>query len=111
MFKKTLVISFCFSLSACADSPLNAVRGIFGYIPPPPETTISEELQLEYDRCLKLNKEKNCAQAAYDVVRTVKGLEPRKVPKGVVIILEGDGGHASEQEKSQQESQENDDKK
>lgn len=83
-------------LASCADStPLEVTRGLLGYIPPPEETTVGEELQLEYDRCMKIGAKKNCAQAAYDVVRVVKGLEPRPVPKGIVIILEGDGGHLS----------------
>jgi hypothetical protein len=80
----TLII-IVFLLSSCGF-----VRHIFGYIPPPEETTVSEELQLEFDRCEKINKNRNCAQIAFDTVRKVKGLEPRKVPEGVVIILEGD---------------------
>ena len=77
-------------LSACADSnPLKIIQGILGYIPPPEETSIAEELRSEFIRCEKIDPNRNCAQIAYDMVRTVKGLEPRKVPKGVVIILEG----------------------
>ena len=104
--KQLSVVGFSLAISACADtSPIQVMQGLFGYTPPPEETTISEELTLEYDRCMKIGKEKNCAQAAYDVVRTVKGLEPRAVPKGVVIILEGDGGHLSSEEESQQDKQ------
>jgi len=77
------------SLTGCNSTPFKALQGLFGYIPPPEETTIAEELQLEFVRCEKINKDRNCAQIAYDMVRTVKGLEPRKVPKGVVIILQG----------------------
>jgi len=94
MLKNITVLLVCLSLASCADSsPLEVARGLLGYIPPPEETTISEELQLEYERCKKIGEEDNCAQAAYDVVRVVKGLEPRPVPKGIVIILEGDGGY------------------
>ncbi len=83
---KTLtVIVLVVLLSSCG-----VVRHLFGYIPPPEETTVSEELRLEFERCEKINKDRNCAQIAFDTVRKVKGLEPRKVPKGVVIILEGD---------------------
>lgn len=107
MFKRIIIVCFGFMLSACADtSPLQVMQGLLGYTPPPEQTTISEELQLEYDRCLKIDAERNCAQAAYDVVRRVKGLEPRTVPKGVVIILEGDGGHGTDEEKQQQSSTE-----
>ena len=99
MQKMALIMTCVCFLNACANSsPLDVARGLLGYTPPPEETTVNEELQLEYDRCMKIGGEKNCAQAAYDVVRKVKGLEPRKVPKGVVIILEGDGGHGSSNE-------------
>lgn len=87
-----LVTLLTFLLTSCADSstPLKVMQGLFGYIPPPIETSIGEELLLEFKRCEKVDPNRNCAQLAYDMVRTVKGLEPRKVPKGVVIILEGD---------------------
>jgi len=87
-FSVLLLVLF---LSACADTtPFQVLQGLLGYTPPPDETTVGEELQLEFERCEKINKNRNCAQIAYDTVRTVKGLEPRKVPKGVVTILEGD---------------------
>ena len=102
MLRLISIVLLVSTLLACAEStPLDFARGLFGYTPPPEETTISEELQLEYDRCMKIGGEKNCAQAAYDVVRRVKGLEPRKVPKGVVIILEGDGGHGDSDDDKQ----------
>ena len=89
--KKIVVLLLALMLTACADSnPLQVLQGILGYIPPPEETTIGEELKLEFKRCEMIDPNRNCAQIAYDMVRTVKGLEPRKVPKGVVIILEGD---------------------
>jgi len=92
--KKLWIIFTILLLSSCAAdsniSPLKIMQGVFGYIPPPEETTIGEELILEFKRCEKIDSDRNCAQLAYDMVRTVKGLEPRKVPKGVVIILEGD---------------------
>jgi hypothetical protein len=103
LFKKLTVIIMLLLLAGCSSSsPLNVMRGLFGYIEPPPETTIPEELRLEFDRCVKIGKEKNCAQAAYDVVRTVKGLEPRTVPKGFVIILEGDGNSQPSQNNEEQ---------
>jgi hypothetical protein len=89
--KKVVILLTATILTACAEtSPLQVIQGLFGYIPPPEETSIAEELKLEFDRCEKIDSNRNCAQIAYDMVRTVKGLEPRKVPKGVVIILEGD---------------------
>ena len=88
---KIVILLLATMLTACADSnPLQVMQGLLGYIPPPEETTIGEELKLEFKRCEMIDPNRNCAQIAYDVVRTVKGLEPRKVPKGVVIILEGD---------------------
>ena len=101
MLKKTVIILFSLTLASCADtSPLDVARGLLGYTPPPEETTVGEELQLEYDRCMKIDSDRNCAQAAYDVVRVVKGLEPRPVPKGIVIILKGDGGHGDDNNES-----------
>lgn len=89
----------CAILSACAGAtPFQVMQGLLGYTPPPEKTTVSEELQLEYDRCVKIGVERNCAQAAFDIVRRVKGMEPRVVPEGVVIILEGDGGYGDEEE-------------
>ena len=103
--KKIAVLLFSLFLSACADvSPFQVMQGLFGYVPPPEETTVGEELQLEFKRCEKIDPNRNCAQIAYDTVRTVKGLEARKVPKGVVIILQGDVDlPASEQPQSQDE--------
>jgi len=86
-----VVIFLALVLSGCADkTPFQALQSLMGYVPPPIETTVGEELVLEFKRCEKIDPNRNCAQIAYDMVRTVKGLEPRKVPKGVVIILEGD---------------------
>jgi len=107
-----VLLALSFTLSACS---FETVQALFGYIEPPKITTIGEELKLEYERCMKIAEEENCAQAAFDIVRTVKGLEPRTVPKGIVIILEGDGGYGdidreiekenidSDEEKTQQE--------
>lgn len=103
MSKIIIVSLFVLTLTACSGSPLEIARGIFGYIPPPEETTIQQELKLEYDRCKKISVEKNCAQAAYDVVRVVKGLEPKKVPEGIVIILEGKGEHLDSDEEQDDE--------
>lgn len=88
---KVVILILVTLLTSCADStPLQVMQGLLGYTPPPEETTIAEELKLEFKRCEMIDPNRNCAQIAYDVVRTVKGLEPRKVPKGIVIILEGD---------------------
>ncbi|MGX5202973.1 hypothetical protein [Aliikangiella sp. IMCC44632] len=101
MLKKIIVMGLIIGLAGCStSSPLGVFRGLFGYIEPPPKTTISEELRIEYDRCMKIGEEKNCAQAAFDIVRKVKGLEPRKIPEGYVIILEGDGNRGSENNKN-----------
>jgi hypothetical protein len=106
--KVAFISSLVLTLVSCADStPLEITRGLLGYIPPPPETSVGEELQLEYDRCMKIGAEKNCAQAAYDVVRVVKGLEPRPVPKGIVIILQGEGEHLSAPKSDNIEENEN----
>jgi|GEM_PF-3194474 len=105
MTRITILIAFACALSSCSGK-IPILGDLFGYTPPPEELTVSEELQQEYDRCMKIGREKNCAQWAFDIVRRVKGLEPRTVPKGVVIILEGDGGHGREDEKPRQNEQE-----
>ncbi len=88
--KNLLVVLSILLLSACSGKDaFNFTRALLGYTPPPEETTIGEELRLEFKRCEKEDPNRNCAQIAYDTVRKVKGLDPRKVPKGVVIILEG----------------------
>lgn len=89
--RKAIGLALLLGLTGCADtSPFQVLQGLLGYTPPPEETTIGEELRSEFERCEKVDPNRNCAQVAYDMVRKVKGLEPRKVPKGVVIILEGD---------------------
>jgi hypothetical protein len=103
MLKTTSIFVFSLCVVGCAETgPLDVAKGLFGYTPPPAETTVAEELQLEYDRCMKINSKRNCAQVAYDVVRVVKGLEPRPVPKGIVIILKGDGGHGKGDNESEE---------
>jgi hypothetical protein len=104
-YKLAASLTLTLAISACADStPLEVTRGLLGYIPPPETTTVSQELRLEYDRCMKIDKSQNCAQKAYDVVRVVKGLEPKPIPKGYVIILKGEGEHLnSKEEKSAKE--------
>lgn len=89
-------------ITACANnSSLDVAQQLFGYIPPPERTSILEELQLEYDRCMRIGIEENCAQAAYDTVAKVRGLEPRIVPKGFVTILRE---NSSVKDDQQQES-------
>ncbi len=88
--KNIVPFLFVMALANCAEqTPFQIAQSLLGYTPPPEETTIAEELRLEFKRCEKTDPDRNCAQIAYDVVRRVKGLEPRKVPEGVVIILEG----------------------
>jgi len=98
--KKNSIILMTLLLSACSTgTPLQFFQGLFGYIPPPDETSIAQELRSEFERCERVNPNRHCAQIAYDIVRKVKGLEPRTVPKGVVIILEGDVDVESEEYK------------
>jgi hypothetical protein len=104
MKKLALMMMSILLLAGCESAPFKAVQGLFGYIPPPPVTTVGEELRLEFARCEKIDPNRNCAQIAYDVVRTVKGLEPRKVPKGVVIILEGNVEMEEEKKDGKNES-------
>lgn len=91
MIRKISTLFFVVAVSGCADTgKIPFIGDLFGYTPPPKELSIAEELKVEYERCVKIDASENCAQWAFDIVRRVKGLEPRAVPKGVVIILEGD---------------------
>ncbi len=90
----SLVLSVAVLLSGCSGAAPDI--GLYGYVPPPAETSVTEELKLEYARCLRISENSSdntssCAQQAYDVVRKVKGLPTRSVPEGIVIILRGDG--------------------
>ncbi len=83
------ILGVCWLLVSCkGNDTLDIARSLLGYTPPPEKTTVLEELQLEYERCMKIGIEEDCAQAAYDVVRKVKGLDPKVVPKGIVTILQ-----------------------
>lgn len=84
-----LLYSFC--LSACAQvSPFVVMQRLLGYIPPPVETSVGEELKREFQRCEKIDPTRNCVRIAIDVVRAAKGLDKRRTQKGTVTILEGD---------------------
>ena len=105
-----LVVKLCGAIlflgvsAACSIKPggaLDIARHLLGYTPPPEPTSIGEELALEFERCNKIDPERNCAQIAFDMVRNVKGLEPRRIPEGIVIILEGDGGHGDLEQETQ----------
>jgi len=112
MFYKTAIVVLALSLSGCSGKEaLNVTRALLGYTPPPEETTVAEELRIEYKRCMKIGEEDNCAQAAYDVVRKVKGLDPRVIPEGYVIILEGDDGRTSQDESEEKPGDKQEEKK
>ncbi len=84
-------------LAACTakDVAVNSAalsRMLFGYIPPPEQTTVLQELTREYDRCVAdKGDEVGCRQIAYDMVRKVKGMDRQPLPPGVVIIREENG--------------------
>lgn len=102
MYKQSVSFALLFGLSACATSdPIDVSSRPIGYEPPPEKNTIIDELKLEYQRCIKLSRKTNCAQAAYDVVRVVKGLESKKIPQGYVLILQGDVEVEQDKDKSQ----------
>ena len=89
LFKASIYLMIGVSLLSCGVmSTFEVAPHMAGYVEPPEETTILEELKLEFRRCIKVDSDRNCAQLAYDVVRRVKGLEPRTVPKGIVIIFQ-----------------------
>ncbi|TQV74718.1 hypothetical protein FLL45_07080 [Aliikangiella marina] len=106
MIRKIILATSIVGLAACSQTGKIPILGdLFGYTPPPEELSIAEELKAEYDRCMKIGEEENCAQWAFDIVRKVKGLEPRAVPKGVVIILEGDGNVGTNDDSDQESSE------
>lgn len=79
----------------CTGTPVDVADEPYGYVSPPADTSVSQELKQEYARCMRVNKNDNCAQQAYDIVRRLKGLEPLTVPKGIVTILR-EGGVSDE---------------
>jgi hypothetical protein len=112
-----IILLLCSLLAGCqSNNALEITRSLFGYTPPPKKTTVLEELQLEYERCMKIGIEEDCAQAAYDVVRKVKDLDPKVVPKGIVVILqenweETNSDAGKEAEESDQEEKSSQQKK
>jgi len=89
--KKILILILALLLSACAEvTPFQFLQNMLGYIPPPEKMSIADELRAEFERCERVDPNRHCAQIAFDMVRKVRGLDPRTVPKGIVIIFEGD---------------------
>lgn len=65
---------------------------LFGYVPPPQQTTVLQEITKEYDMCMAIrDNPQTCAQEAYDTVRVAKGMDKKPIPEGVVIVREEDG--------------------
>lgn len=83
-------------LSACTREQVKTgmviPRMLFGYLPPPEQTTALQEMTKEYDRCMATKADAPiCTQDAYDTVRLVKGMDRKPLPEGIVIVREEDG--------------------
>ncbi len=83
-------------LSACTREQLQTgmmiPRMLFGYLPPPEQTTALQEMTKEFDRCMAANPDApTCTQEAYDNVRLVKGMDKQPLPEGIVIVREENG--------------------
>lgn len=92
-------------LSACTREQVQTgmmiPRMLFGYLPPPEQTTALQEMTKEYDMCMAIKADpKTCTQDAYDTVRLVKGMDRKPLPEGIVIVRE-EGGQVVKQIKTQ----------
>lgn len=83
-----LLIAGCASTSGSETGWFKFVQAIFGYQEPPKAESVGESLSREYDRCLKVDPNRNCVQIAYDRVRVAQGLDPAPIPEGYVVIVE-----------------------
>lgn len=96
-----MLIGLC--LAACssqqAKQSAKIAQALMGYTPPPQEVSVLDELRAEYKKCVQLEGDSDCAQKAYDRVRAIKGLDPKPLPKGhVVITREEEEGAAAEED-------------
>ncbi len=83
-------------LTACTreqvQTGMMVPRMLFGYLPPPEQTTVLQEMTKAYDMCMAAKSDApGCTQEAYDTVRVAKGLEREPIPEGIVIIREENG--------------------
>ena len=69
-------------------APLSVVRGLVGYVPPPPQTSMLEELNQAYDMCRASGGGDECVREAYEAAQLAKGIEQKPVPKGTVVVRE-----------------------
>lgn len=69
-------------------TPVNLLGGLFGYRPPPPQTTMLEELTQAYDMCKAEGGGDECVQEAYAVAKRAKAIPEKPLTEGTVIVRE-----------------------
>ncbi len=100
MFRTSTIVLIGLVLAACssqqAKQSAKIAQALMGYTPPPQEVSVLDELRAEYKKCVQLEGDPDCAQKAYDRVRDIKGLDPKPLPKGHVIITREDEDAAAD---------------
>ncbi len=86
-----LLLAGCTAKEAI-KTPVNVLGMLFGRLPPPPQTTVLQELRREYEKCVgDGGLEAECTQQAYETVRLAKGLDSTRLPAGTVTVRRDDG--------------------
>lgn len=90
---KALILLSAFFLSACTmkqaiKTPVNIIGGLFGYQPPPPQTTLLQELTQAYEICVGAGGGDECVQEAYAIAKQSKNIPEKPLPTGTVIVRE-----------------------
>lgn len=91
IFSLTALMLSAVLLSGCTakqaiKTPVNILGALFGYTPP--QTTMLEELNQAYEMCKASGGGEECVQEAYQTAQQAKGITPKALPKGTVIVRE-----------------------
>lgn len=93
MLSLTALILSAVLLSGCTAkqvirTPVFVLRALIGYTPPPPQTSMLEELHQAYEMCKATGGGEECAREAYETAMLAKGIELKSAPEGTVIVRE-----------------------
>ncbi|NVJ60706.1 MAG: hypothetical protein HWE27_09950 [Gammaproteobacteria bacterium] len=100
----SIIVTLLYSTGCANGRGLDMARALFGYVEPPEAETVMQAMQREYNLCMKVEAKPECVQLAYDKVRVTKGLDPKPIPRGYVVIVqeEFDGKDESSEEPSEE---------
>lgn len=88
--KIVLLVGLLLSVSACsvktaqniARYPLSFFQALIGYVPPPQQTSVLQELRAEHERCTAAGgSEAACMDEAYALVRKLKKIDQPELPQ------------------------------